>query len=182
VLGAQAFQASLDAAVGAEVPDVGCMLVAAEAAPGPGAVVVAVGAVPTALRIGSRGDKTEEGMGVAEGALLVVRSLRAESGVVAFCRGVVVALVVPCGTGGLAPSRARALCGASIRRRALLSVGFVRSLGELLAAAVRTLYLSVPYADLALMDPLPVTVVLGCLLAAVGAFVTGAVDSFPKIL
>lgn len=58
-------------------------------------------------------------------------------------------------------------------------MGFVRSLGELLAAAVRTLYLSVPYADLALMGPLPLTAVLGCLLAA-GA-VTGAVDSFPKI-
>lgn len=83
VLGAHAFQASLD---GAAVGDA----VLAEGAPGPDAVGAAVGAVPTALRMGSRGDNTEDDIGVADGALLVVRSLRADNGVVVvFGRGVV---------------------------------------------------------------------------------------------
>lgn len=84
VLGDQAFQAvSLDC--GAAVPL--AAIVAAECTPVLDAVVDAVGAVPTALRKGSRGDKTEDDIGVADGARVAVRSLRADSGVVVFCLG-----------------------------------------------------------------------------------------------
>jgi len=105
---------------------------------------------------------------------------RADSGVV-FCLGVVAC----CGTGGLPPIRARALCGAStarpvrgsLVRRWLLSVGFVRSRG--VVAADRTLY--VP--GRALIEPLAL---LPLAAEAVGLFgcgapVTAAGESFPKI-
>lgn len=150
VLGVHAFHASLDdaAAAGALV------VIGAGAGPGTPAAGTVPADVDIEVPVGPR--SCSRGVMVAPGdvvtPLLAGRSLRADSGAAVFCLG-----VVACDTGGLPPIRALALCGAStarpVRRRWLLSVGLVRSRG--VVAVDRTLYLSLPYVDRALIEPPP---------------------------